>query len=313
MANYRAGDIIRLTRSALEISQEELCDGICSVETLSRIENGHHKVKPDTYYSLMAKLERIPEKNYALCMGRNVELLEERFLLENALVKFEYEAAGNYLDTVREKALDNVVNRQYIMRMGAVLDFYNGKIDAVTWAERMKEAIRLTLPLYESYTDRIYPYTEQEILCFMNLANAYGRLEQQEKAIEIFQMLLKNIDSGYIEKNRSEVMKIAILRNYEMDLGELGRYKESTEMIQECIQLAVRQHYESILPILWGDIAWNMMQEIEEGERGQEELEDVKHLLQRAYYVAAARNDNKVVRITKNYYYEKFGEEIEEC
>lgn len=43
MANYRAGDVIRMTRNAVGITQEDLSDGICSVETLSRIENGDRK------------------------------------------------------------------------------------------------------------------------------------------------------------------------------------------------------------------------------------------------------------------------------
>lgn len=53
MAYYRAGEIIRLNRIALGMTQEELSEDICSVETLSRIENGHHKVKKETYKRLM--------------------------------------------------------------------------------------------------------------------------------------------------------------------------------------------------------------------------------------------------------------------
>ena len=33
MANYKAGDVIRLTRNAVGMTREELSDGICSVET----------------------------------------------------------------------------------------------------------------------------------------------------------------------------------------------------------------------------------------------------------------------------------------
>ena len=40
MSIYQLGHIIRLRREDLGITQEELADGICSVPTLSRIENG---------------------------------------------------------------------------------------------------------------------------------------------------------------------------------------------------------------------------------------------------------------------------------
>ena len=49
MGNYNVGDMIRLSRIAKKMTQEELSEGVCSVETLSRIENGKHKVKSDTY------------------------------------------------------------------------------------------------------------------------------------------------------------------------------------------------------------------------------------------------------------------------
>lgn len=37
MSNYRAGDIIRMTREFVGMSREELSDEICSVQTLYRI------------------------------------------------------------------------------------------------------------------------------------------------------------------------------------------------------------------------------------------------------------------------------------
>lgn len=68
MGNYNVGDMIRLSRIAKKMTQEELSEGVCSVETLSRIENGKHKVKSDTYRQLMEKMYQITEKK--LCCVR---------------------------------------------------------------------------------------------------------------------------------------------------------------------------------------------------------------------------------------------------
>lgn len=81
MGNYNVGDMIRLSRIAKKMTQEELSEGVCSVETLSRIENGKHKVKSDTYRQLMEKMYQITEKNYAVCVSRDMELIEERNIL----------------------------------------------------------------------------------------------------------------------------------------------------------------------------------------------------------------------------------------
>lgn len=62
MSNYRAGDIIRMTREYIGMSREELSEGICSPQTLYRLENGITRIKKDLYARLMAKMERIPEK-----------------------------------------------------------------------------------------------------------------------------------------------------------------------------------------------------------------------------------------------------------
>ena len=48
MANYRVGDIIRLTRIASGLTQEQLSENICSVETMSRIENGENEPESGT-------------------------------------------------------------------------------------------------------------------------------------------------------------------------------------------------------------------------------------------------------------------------
>ena len=87
MGNYNVGDMIRLSRIAKKMTQEELSEGVCSVETLSRIENGKHKVKSDTYRQLMEKMYQITEKNYAVCVSRDMELIEEREYFEDAMAK----------------------------------------------------------------------------------------------------------------------------------------------------------------------------------------------------------------------------------
>lgn len=114
MSNYRAGDVIRMTREYMGISREELSEGVCSPQTLYRIEYGKTRVKKELYARLMEKMERIPGKNYAVCVGKNMELLEERELLESAMEKNDYEEAQRRLKEMKEQADDNVVTRQYV-------------------------------------------------------------------------------------------------------------------------------------------------------------------------------------------------------
>lgn len=55
MSNYRIGDVIRLTRLCMGITQEQLCENICSVQTLHRIENGKTSVKKRIIHKINEK------------------------------------------------------------------------------------------------------------------------------------------------------------------------------------------------------------------------------------------------------------------
>ena len=48
----------QLTTQVIGMSQETLCENICSVQTLSRIENGKVNVKRDIYSMLMERMGR---------------------------------------------------------------------------------------------------------------------------------------------------------------------------------------------------------------------------------------------------------------
>ena len=56
MASYTIGELIRDARERLHYSQEELCYGICTPSTLSRIENGLQTPGRKTLEGLMQRL-----------------------------------------------------------------------------------------------------------------------------------------------------------------------------------------------------------------------------------------------------------------
>lgn len=56
MAVFQLGAVIKNRREELGITQEDLADGICSVPTLSRIENGERMPTKDHFEMLMQRL-----------------------------------------------------------------------------------------------------------------------------------------------------------------------------------------------------------------------------------------------------------------
>lgn len=303
MANYSVGDIIRHTRVAAGMTQEELCDGICSVQTLSRIENKKHKVKPETYQQLMARLERIPEKKYALCTGKDLELLEEYSYLKDMIVKFDYEKAEEYLRRIEEKIGEGVVNKQYLLRTRALLDFYNKRISADEAVEMLDEAIKLTVPEYKRYFEEeiIYPYTEQEIIVLMNLANILGRAGRHEEEIKIDEALLNNIAAGYIQEHERAVYTVIIGRNRISALNKIKRYGEIEKSVYKCYEMAKKYDYIIEIPVLLHAMARNIIM-LKGDNISDEETAMVKKYLRQAYYISLGRDDNKVTEILDETY-----------
>lgn len=223
MANYRANDVIRLTRKAVGLSQEAISEGICSVETFSRIERGKTKIKGDTYKKIMERLERNTDKFYAVCSGEDVDLLDDVAAIENAIAKFDYQLADSILGNVRENIGDTPENKQYVEGIKAIIDHGNGKISAETEKLYLEHALMLTVPDYKIFLHKscaeVYPYTEHEIIILMNIAACNARTGNPEGEIQIYNMLLKCFQNGYISGEKCIQLKITILRNLAYALG----------------------------------------------------------------------------------------------
>lgn len=308
MSNYRAGDVIRMTRLAIGMSQEELSENICSVQTLHRIENGKTRVKKELYERFMAKMERVPEKNYAVCVGKDMELLEERKLFEDAMGRYDYKKAEKYLKQMKEKADDNLITKQYLLKAEALVNYYCGRIDEEEKIKKLEEAIKVTLPDYEKYIEKEFPFTEQEIMNLMSVAIGYCYLDRQEKAIKLYEKLLQCLDMDYIAGEYVEHMKVIIMRNLSVAYAEIKKYEKALLLNEECMNLAKENNDGVNLAVILSDKAGIILRQIE-----SREIEDLdrclaERCLRQSYYLSAARKDMKIARIINKFYKKEFEE-----
>ena len=208
MANYKVGDIIRLTRKSVGMSQEEIAFlAELTPETISRIESGKHKITQNTYRKIMSILKRFSNQNYAICTGKDVGIIDEKKLLEEAEIKFEYKEAEKHLNNLKEQIGDNIIDLQYVLRAETLLDYYNHKIVAETMVKNLEEALKLTLVDWDIHSNfymsenEVYPFTEQEILILMNLSGAYNECGNPEMSEKISNMILKCLNAEYLKSD----------------------------------------------------------------------------------------------------------------
>ena len=310
MSNYRAGDVIRLTRIANGISQEALSEGICSVQTLHRIENGKTRVKQELYRKLMEKMERIPEKNYAVCVGRDMELLEERFHFENAMNCYDYENAEKHLNSMKEHADNNIITEQYLRRAQNLLLYYQKKIDEAELIRQLEASLSLTVPDYMHMLDKNFPFTEQELLHLMSIANAYAHQNQFDDSILILKKVIRCIEMEYMSGPYTEHMKLICKRNLAVYYLWKKEYRKAFFILQECLEIVkIGNEGNHLLKIL-NDIGCAIMEQIESGEGDINNIFLAKKCIIQAYYMALAKDNKMFAEKEKKNFMEYFHEEI---
>lgn len=310
MANYRVGDIIRLTRIASGLTQEQLSENICSVETMSRIENGKHGVKKDIYQKLMEKMNRNPERSYAICVDKDMQIIEERAEFEEAMTRHDFERADEYMTLLKEKAGESILTKNYVRRESAFLDFYQNRITSAELVEILEELAEETVPDYRRYMEEkiIFPFTEQEIILFKRLAVAYGRNDKNELALEISEMLLRSLRSKYmIEWKKNELSVYGNMARY---YQKIGQYEVAYNINDTLIYEAKKYDNGILVEESLFDKAWDILREIRNGKREKEEIEECKKLMRKAYYLSLSRNDQTNMKIFSDYYATQFGESI---
>lgn len=312
MSYYRTGDIVRLTRIANGISQEELSYGICSVQTLHRIENGKTRVKKELYYRLMERMERVPEKTYAVCVGKDLELLEERMKFEDCMNEMEYEKADEYVRIIKEKADDNLITQQYVQKAEALVEYHCKRIDGETLMERLEEVIGLTVPDYRDYLDKKYPFTEQELFCILNIAQKYTKLDKYDEAIQFYEKILECLNMEYIFGGNITHLKIITLSGLARAYGSKKEYDKANELSKEALNMVKAEDEGIIAEGILTDITWNVLRQIERNERKKEDVMIAKKKLRQAYYLALARDDKKITEICEKVYEKEFKENIKD-
>lgn len=129
MAAYKLGQVIKMTRENLGITQEELSDGICSVETLSRIENGKQTPNRANFKALMERLGRNGERYLPAVRGVHMHILVKCQELQTLLARLRFQEAETVLNEIEaEINLDDSVNKQLILKVKADIAQGMGRI-----------------------------------------------------------------------------------------------------------------------------------------------------------------------------------------
>lgn len=248
MQNFLLGEYIQQRRTALGLTQEQVCAGICEPITLSRIENGKQTPSRKRINAILQRLGLPDERYYALLSKDEleVEALEKEIVACNVVGRTD-EGFEKLAQLEKLVEPEDVLTRQFILRSTVLLGGLEGRYTVEEQLEKLLEAIRLTVPNFSVEEIETHLYTRDEIKLINQIANAYSELGDNKKAVDIFYQLLRYVKKHHQETITSVGILPLILFNYSRALDLCGRYQEGAELALEGKEACVKYgHYQQL-------------------------------------------------------------------
>jgi len=303
MAVFQLGAVIKNRREELGITQEDLADGICSVPTLSRIENGERMPTKDHFEMLMQRLGYSAASLDFFTDKQDFQIYELKFKVRQEFVSDNYALAGEHMRELESALKDPTkIDRQFILLHDVLINkskYTNGER-----LEQLEAAIQLTCPKFKSgVIPKVLSY--DEIILLNNIAICHHAQGDTAQAIEILTALKEYFDHHVISVEEALRTQPMILYNLSKYLGLSGRYDECIEICDLGIRIARKTGRCSLLGKTLFNRAWALLQ-----RNRTEDREVAKRALKDAIYFSHVMDDQKNLKIMQDFYTESFGEPL---
>lgn len=297
-------ELIKDLREAKGISQEELCENICSQETLSRIENGKRSPNKKKLYQLLKKMGLERENYYGFIHADDYELYEKVRLYNRAIPKGRWEEAMKLLNEI-EKGLDmtKTVNKQFIGMERIYEQTDKGKLSLEKANRQLRELLYLTMPPVD-LGRLIYrvPFRTEYMICNRIALNLRDNNKVAE-SLQIYEQLMRCYQKSSVSMRYHAVPGLTLYINYTGFL-EVNNDLEKAEMIgREGLQHCV----ECCRGDMAGDILANLS--LVYGKQGLQDIEET--YLRHGYYLIRLYGRENMTEILQQAYQDKFHKKLD--
>lgn len=296
-------ELVHCARLRNDISQEALSEGICSPETLSRIETGKRNPTVKNFYALMKKLGTgMGYYNTHFDIKKFETLAKEEELKKLVILGKYKEAEKVLLEIESEVDVTTVKNQQYMGSHHIVIDWRLERIDNETALHRLKELLNLTLEKVEM-EDGVYHYlTQTEIMLLNQIAVIYRIMGQQKKSVGILKPIYE-----WIQKSKLDAYDHST--KYFLVLGNLASYTEEIDRLQEAKELATEYNRSALRMGIGLKIGKALIRSgyIEERMENEECLK----VYEQSYYICDLFGDTRNKCLVEKYARERWNIEFE--
>lgn len=301
MSKYQIGNFIKMKREELGLTQEELADGIISVASLSRIENGGRTPRKENLQSILQRLGYSDSVVNNFSEKEDLSIYLMRYELRQAYIMNDYIKAERILSEFKSMPSElSPVNRQAFEEIDILLKLDKKEISSSEALIRFENALRLTCPKYTR--DNLPKFlTYEEILILNNIALCLNCENDGDKAIEILYHIKNYYDKHICDIEEALRTQPMVLYNLSKFLGLAGRIDESINVCNQGIRLARETGRCSHLAKTLYNLARGLYERNEPGDR-----EASKYNAIQAYYLSIALKKEKSAAHYKKFLTEKF-------
>lgn len=251
MPKYYVGDFIKETRERRGYTQEELCYGICSIPSLSRIENGTQVPGSRKLNALMERLGCNNQIFNELVSKEEIKICQCITDIRRALVVRDY----NELETkiyhleplLKEK---NDFELQYLFfAKSRLLKHKGGTVDEVM--DLYMQAIHKTLPEFDGINPLINNLlTYDEIAIINSIASLHVEVGKYKEALKLGFWLKEYMEERVFDDNERKKKYPLILYNLSNWLGMKKRFEEADDVAQCGIDFCIKSGTLRYFPYL---------------------------------------------------------------
>ncbi|MDA2384514.1 helix-turn-helix domain-containing protein [Bacillus cereus] len=225
------GITIKELRIKKNISQSELCHGICSQSQISKIEKGMIYPSSILLYQLSERLGIDPNNIFALTQNKRLKYVENvKYVIKDCLKQKQYKEL--YEIVKKEKNLNNFQTKdekQFLIWHEAIAIFVVDK-SIKTALDFLNTALKLTLTNSDFLSER-------EIDIMQTMAIFYAENKEYEKSINIFKKCLTNFNKLDFPKDKE--IKLKLMLNLAKCFDFTYEYEEAIKYIDKGIKLAI--------------------------------------------------------------------------
>ncbi|SCC05217.1 helix-turn-helix domain-containing protein [Bacillus wiedmannii] len=291
MGFYDLGITIKELRMKKNISQSELCHGICSQSQISKIEKGMIYPSSILLYQLSERLGIDPNNIFALTQNKKLKYVENvKYVMRDCTKQKQY---NELYEIVKQEKNENNFqlkeDKQFLIWHEAIAIFHVNK--------SIKTALNLLNSALKRTVTNVDFLSEREIDIMQSMAIFHWANKEYEKSITILRRCLANFNK--LDFPRDKEIKLKIIFNLAKILGLANQHEEAIKYNDMGIKLAINLNTLYLLGELYYGKAWNLLKLEQYNE------EDVADNMKKALFIFELTEKENLIKMVKEKYFEK--------